>query len=69
MAKPLVSDELRFYLPHIQAHLRRLEEFIGNDVSRQCVTRTYPTGLNGPNSTAHAYLSFPLLLIPANEGS
>ena len=33
------------------------------------VSPLYRPGLNGPKSTAHAYLSFPLLLCPSNEGS
>ena len=33
------------------------------------VSPLYRPGLNGPKSTAHAYLSFPLLLSPSNESS
>ena len=39
------------------------------DVTQPFVTPLYRPGLNGPKSTAHEYLSFPLLLCLWNEGS
>ncbi len=53
----------------VAAHLRGLEQFIGNDVARPLVSLLCQPGLNGPKSTAHEYLSFPLLLSPSNESS
>ena len=50
-------------------HKRRIEPFIGDDVTQPFVSPLYRPGLNGPKSTAHEYLSFPLLLNPSNEDS
>ena len=49
--------------------LRRIEQFLGNEVTRPLVSPFYLPGLNGPKSTAHEYLSFSCLLCPSNEGS
>ena len=57
------------HLLSTQAHRRRIEQFLGNEVTRPLVSPFYLPGLNGPKSTAHEYLSFSCLLCPSNEGS
>ena len=49
-------------------HPRRIEQFIGNDVIHTFVSPLHRPALNGPKSTTHEYLSFPLLLSPSNGG-